>query len=254
MRLYVQKTSTDVEDEAVEPKPWLEWGHIQEPIILAWYERESGNKCIPGGHVPSHVHPWLWATLDAKVVGDTRIVEIKNVASNMAYHWDAYDEGGVPRYVRAQVMIGMHCSGARLADVVASVGGRAPHTWTVAYDEELCALLLAEAARFWARVQARQAPALDATAATKEYLRRKYPSNVDRVIVDADGEAEKWGLARKLAARALNTARGQQEICDAELLALVGTNDGIQGDGWKMTWRTGKDGVRRQRFTDQGKE
>lgn len=254
MRLFMQKTSSDPEDESTSDKPWLEWGHIQEPIILSWYERESGNPCIPGGHVPSPVHPWLWATLDAKVVGDARIVEIKNVASNMAYHWDPYAEDGVPRYVRAQVMVGMHCSGARLADVVASVGGRAPHTWTVAWDEELWGLLESGAAKFWARVLEQDAPPLDGTPATKEYLRRKYPSNVDRVVRDATEAENGIGSARARELAVYQQAEKMVAILDAQLLAACGTADGIQGDGWKMTWRVNKAGKRTQRFTVQGEE
>jgi putative phage-type endonuclease len=251
MRLYMAKTSEDPDDEP-DTRDELDWGHVMEPIILQWYERETNQRCLPGGHVPHREHEWLWATLDAIVLGGDRIVEIKNVGANMGAHWDTYAEDGVPRYVRAQVMIGMACTGKRLADVVASVGGRPPHIWTVAWDEEIANLLIGESMQFWARCVQRMPPPLDHTPASKGYLRRKYPCNADRVIVEASSPAEMIGQARMLAAREAKRLAKDIDRLDAELLEMVGDHDGLQGESWKMTWRTNKNGKRVQRFTAQG--
>lgn len=253
MRLFLRKTQPDLADDDAAEGDWLEWGHIQEPVILAWYERATGNKCVEGGHVPSLTDPWLWATLDASVMGESRIVEVKHVGSNMARHWDAYAEDGIPRYVRAQVTIGMYCSGKRLADVVASVGGRPPHVWTVEYDPELAALLVDGARAFWRNCEARVAPPLDATPATKDYLRRKYPAD-ERAMREAVGGEESLGTMRAAWAEAHKKAADTIAKLDAQLLEACADAKGIQGEGWKMTWKLGKDGKRRQRFTVQGEE
>jgi predicted phage-related endonuclease len=249
MRVYLAKT-TDLQDS--DDRPELEWGHVMEPVILAWYERETGAKVLPGGQVQHRSLPWLWSTLDAKVIGAPRNVEIKNVASNMGVHWDAYSDDGVPRYVRAQVTIGMACTGATSCDVVASVGGRPPHVWTVPWDPDLGALLIRGAERFWASVVKRQAPTLDGTSASKAYLRARYPSNADRVIVPADEETDAFGKKRIELKRACDEAASEIDRLDAEIMALVGSHDGAEGDGWKMTWKIDKNGVRRQRFTVKG--
>lgn len=251
MRLYLAKTTDEPETDR-DNEDHLEWGHLQEPIILAWYESKTGAKVIPGGHVPHRDHLWLWASLDGFT--PDRNVEIKNVASNMASHWDSYAEDGIPRYVRAQVTIGMACSGKRLCDVVASVGGRPPHVWTVEYDEELASLLIDGACRFWQNTVDRISPPLDATPATKEYLRRTYPSNVDRVIVDAWEEADVLAEERMVWMSRESAAKREKDIRDAKLMALIGDRDGVNGDTWKMTWKLDKNGVRRSRFTARGEE
>jgi putative phage-type endonuclease len=250
MRVYMSKITDDVDDGASDE---MDWGHHIEPLILAWYEQKTGAKVVPGGHVPHRDHPWLWASLDGSVFGGDRNVEIKNVGANMAKHWDTYAEDGVPRYVRAQVIIGMACTGKRLCDVVASVGGRPPHIWTVAWDEELWQVMLDEASEFWHRVLDRVPPPLDHTAASKEYLRIKYPAHaVDRVIVEASSPAEMIAANRITAAQHEKRSKILKDKLDAELLDMVGTHDGLKGDTWQMTWRVGKDGKRKQRFTAQG--
>lgn len=255
MRLFLEKTGARTADDGMFAElksDHLEWGHVMEPVILDWYTRTTGYAVIPGGHVPHRSHSWLWASLDG--FAQDRNVEIKNVASNMAWHWDAYSEDGIPRYVRAQVAIGMACSGKGLTDVVACIGGRPPHIWTVAYDEELADLLIKTAYSFWGKVIAKLAPPLDATKATKEYLRGRFPGNEDRVILDASPDINELGVARAHAHDGEKRLASTKAEMDARLLEAIGEHSGVQGDGWRMTWKLDKNGVRKQRFTTQGGE
>lgn len=115
-------------------------------------------------------------------------------------------------------------------------------------------MLIGGAEAFWRDVQAGVPPPLDATPSTREYLRRKYPSNVDRVIVDADEALCEVADARMNAAASERRAKLAKDGNDARLLAACGDHDGVKGPGWKMTWRVDKTGVRRQRFTGRGEE
>lgn len=249
MRLFLTKTSGTVEEETDPDKlSWLEWGHAVEPVIASWYEGEKGVQLLPGGHVRHREIPWLWATLDAKA--PDRIIEVKNVGSAMAHHWNVAEEDGVPRYVRAQCLIGQACLGARLTDVVASIGGRPPHVWTVAWDEELVGLLLQGAAKFWERVQRGEAPPLDATPATKEYLRRMYPAREDDVILPSSPDVDDLAAERISAAIEEKHHRELKTVIDHKILEKIGIHDGIRGEGWSMSFRLDrKTGKRRQRFT-----
>jgi putative phage-type endonuclease len=256
MRLFLQKTGSDVEDESRETeREDMGWGHVLEPVILSYYEETTGRKCLPGGHVAHPTQSWLWATLDAKVIGEDRIVEVKNVGPQMARHWDAYIDDGVPKYVRAQVTIGMACSGARLCDVVASVCGRPPHVWVVEYDAELAELLIEGGWNFWRLfVDAGVAPPLDATPATKEYLRRKYPKNDPEAALVADDAINVLGAKRIGCAIQAKQLEATKQVLDAKILDAMGTATFIKGAGWKMAWRLDKNGKRAQRFTVQGEE
>ena len=256
MRLFCEKTgikSADDAQEEIDPDraDHLAWGHTMEPVILDWYAAHMGANVLPGGQVAHPEIPWLWASLDATVMGASRIIEIKMVASPALYsHWDVSSQDGVPRYVRAQVTIGMACHRAQEAHVVASVGGRPPHVWTVAYDAELAGLLIDGAQRFWQLVKDGTPPPLDATDATRAYLKHRYPANVDRVMREVDDE----GVSRIAETRieAARTRKGCDEAIrqlDAELMAVCGDADGIQGMWGKFTWKLNTKGTRTSRFT-----
>jgi putative phage-type endonuclease len=262
MRLYCEKLGIAPPDDAeaddarqADREEWLEWGHVQEPVIADWYEQSRGVKLQLGGPVYSREHPHLWATLDRTVIGGNRLVEIKNVGSPQLYrHWDISSPDGVPLYVRAQVTIAMHFHGAPETDVVAAIGGRPPHVWAVFYDAELAELLVAGALKFWALVQARTPPALDATPATRAYLLDRYPANRERVMMGASLEAEAIATERITMATIAAQSDARKRQLDAQLMQLVGDSDGIVGAGWKFTWKLDKNGTRRGRFTGKGEE
>lgn len=256
MRLYCEKLGIAAPDDAEEDSEaseWLEWGHVQEPIIASWYEHERGDKLQLGGPVYSSEVPEFWATLDRKVIGQPRIVEVKNVGSPRLYsHWDASSTDGVPRYVRAQVTMAMRFASIPECDVVASIGGRPPHVWRVFYDAELGDLLMSGAVAFWQMVKARKHPPLDHTSASKAYLHSKYPSNADRIIDDCDEIEHQLAMARLEASIAETRAAKEKQRIDALLMQRIGPRAGIKGSGWSMTWKVGADGKRRQRFTVKG--
>ena len=258
MRLYCEKrgiTSADDAQEVDEDRAaHLEWGHTMEPVILAWYERTYGVSCVPGGHVTSRDEPWLWASLDATVFGQGRILEIKNVSSPALYrHWDVSSQDGIPSYVRAQVTVAMFCHGAREADVVACIGGRPPHVWRVSYDAELARLLVEGALRFWAMTVAGTPPPLDATDASRAYLLSRYPVDV-RPTLASTPEVDDLAERRAEQAGDEKRAAAEKRRLDALLMAAVGDAQGVEGTWGKFTWKCGKDGTRRTRFTGRDAE
>lgn len=255
MRLYCEKLGITLPDDAEEDEDdsdHLEWGHVMEPVIADWYERTRGVKLQLGGPVYSREVPNFWATLDRTVIGASKLVEVKNVGSPSLYRkWDASSPDGVPSYVRAQVTIAMDFHGARECDVVACIGGRPPHVWTVFYDDDLASLLLSGGIRFWGLVTARTPPPMDHTPASKVYLRDKYPREEDPIIVDADQDLDTLGSARAELARTAKRAAEEVARHDAEILRRIGLHTGARGNGWRMTWKIDKNGVRRQRFTER---
>ena len=254
MRLYCEKLGIASPDDAVEDperEDWLEWGHIIEPVVADWYERTHGVKLQLGGPVFSYERPNFWATLDRTIIGGNKGVEIKNVGSPQLYrHWDASNADGVPTYVRAQVTLAMRYHGAREWDVAAAIGGRPPYVWTVFYDEELSDMLYEGGLRFWQLVESRTAPPLDATDATRAYLRHKYPANTDRTIREVNDE-EVVAIAQARSDGAFNRKTGEAVVkaCDAKLMAICGDSDGIRGEWGSFTWKLNKAGVRASRFT-----
>lgn len=258
MRLYCEKLgikSPNDEEEADDDRDHLEWGHVMEPVIAANYEEKVGVELVMGRRVTNKRWPHFWATLDRMVAVQEKLVEIKNVGSPALYqHWDVTSQDGIPRYVRAQVTVAMAISGYQVCDVAASIGGRPPHVWTVFYDAELGEMLMSGAVKFWDHVLTNVPPPIDGTPASKAYLEYRYPCEADRVIEDATEEEEWLANERAAAKSAEEEAKDRKANLDNMLLRLIGNRAGIKGNGWKMTWRTGKDGQRRQRFTSRGAE
>jgi predicted phage-related endonuclease len=254
MRVWCEKkgvlNSDDAQEVDEDRAAALEWGHVQEPVIADWYARTRGVQLMLGGHVPNPFNSRMWASLDRKVVGEPRLVEIKNVGSPRLYrHWDASDPDGVPDYVRAQVTIAMGFACADECDVVASVGGRPPHVWRVFLDVDLFRALVDEAEVFLRMLAADSPPSLDHTPASKTYLRARYPRNVEHTIVQADANMDCVGMARARAAADEAAAAKVKAHHDAILMSAIGDADGVEGTGWRMTWKCDKTGVRRSRFT-----
>src|SRR5262249_22027524 len=79
------------DDEATE------WGHRLEPIVRAWYAQEAmvDDATIalsPCGTLRHPTESWAGCTLDSKIVGKRRGLEIKIVGPRMVYEWDTGDD------------------------------------------------------------------------------------------------------------------------------------------------------------------
>lgn len=252
MRLYLQKTDPDAVDDTTTPD--MDWGHVMEPVLLDWYMRDHGGApAVPGYRWQHPEESWLFATLDG--MRADRNVECKLVGPAHARDWDESLDDGIPHYVRAQVQIGMSCRRVDRCDVVATICGRPPHVWVVPYDAGLTMLVIEGGRRFWHdHVLARKPPPFDATPATKEYLRRRYPK-ADPVILDARGTVlDSQGMTRATLAANVKQLQAQIATLDAEILSAIGEHTGAEGTGWKMTWKPRADGKRVQRFTARGEE
>ena len=258
MRLFNEKlgiisADDSAEEELEDDEDYLNWGHVMEEVYAAEFEKRYGVKLQLGGPRYSTEMPNFWASLDRTIVGANEGVEIKNVGSPHFYrHWDTSSPDGVPNYVRAQCTMHMRFTGFGSWKVFAGIGGRPPHCWTVFYDSELSDLLFDGAKRFWQLVQDGTPPPIDATTESRAYLLHKYPANVDRRMIDATELAEEWAAKRIEAASEYARAKTIIDTASNELLALVGDADGVQGNGWKCTWKLDKNQKRRPRFTGKG--
>ena len=255
-RMYNVKTGVTPEESDVTDE--MAWGNEIEPFLTQWYGRQIGATVRHWGRgelrIPSARYRWLWASPDADVarggVKVTEYLEVKNVGSFMAHLWDRTDDDGIPDHVRGQVTIGMYCAEVREWTVVAEIGGLPPRIYHVDYDPELAEMLVETGRKFWLdTVQARCPPALDASDACREYLKKKYPRD-DRPRRDSTIEEDEIAAARVAAARDMSELSRTVRLCDAKLLASLGDAKGIIGDGWRLTsWVDKVTGQRRTRFT-----
>lgn len=244
-----------------------EWGHRLEPVVREWYATQAMTdsdgpadyatpaKLIPCGTVRHPQREWMGCTLDSKILGTRRGLEIKIVGHRMVFDWDPGDDEGVPHYVRAQCAWQMMVVDLDEIDVAALLGGTKARVWRIKRDGALEDKLLALGEEFWRRhVQGGIAPELTASDGVRAYLNGKYPPLPAPVIVGAGPDEEET-------ARALKDQRALRDMADRyvreaqasfiELLGEKGATD-LVGDGWEFRYRQRKDGSRQPWFKWKG--
>lgn len=167
VRLWMEKTGrqdllhpTQVRDDRL-----TDWGWQLEPLMAAHYARRTGRRVLhtlaamPA--VLQHPHyPWMLASAGREVVGarDVQLLECVSVGIPTVQLWD----GGIPTYLRLQVLHRLAVTGARAADVVVLMCGHELQVYRIERDETLIARLIEQERAFWRCVELDQAPPADA--------------------------------------------------------------------------------------------
>lgn len=236
-------------------------GTALEPVVADLYAREyvgHGERIATpaevwpeseGGTLRHSEEPWIIATPDRVVFSyadgipgayDARLVEIKTVSHRSAHHWgEAHDD--VPPWYRAQVEWQMLVTGVEACDLVALIGGAELRVYRLTRDEELAAMLVDVARAFWRHVVEGTEPPIDGSESWRAYLEQRFRGGRGALLAAtraADEIAERLADARDRRV----AAERDEELAANEMRALIGDADGVQGEGWRATWRTGAKG------------
>lgn len=228
-----------------------EWGHRLEQVVRQWYATEALGEpvqLVPCGTLRHPSVPWAGCTLDAKVVGEPRGLEVKVVGHRMVYDWDASAEDGVPAYVRAQCAWQMWCVGLVEVDVAALLGGTQARVWRIARDAELEARLIELGESFWRRhVIERVAPAIDGRNSVREYLDGRYPPAPRPVVAELDETGASLLASLYSAREHRDEAVGQYAHAQHQIIAWLGDRNATDvADGpYEFRYRTNKTRERR---------
>lgn len=232
----------------VEENEAMRWGTAMEPVIAQAYEREhlaEGEVVCTSGTVRHAEEPWILATPD-RIVTDARfrpvrLVEIKTVSHRSAHHWgEAHDE--VPPWYRAQIEWQMLVTGVTTCDLAALIGGAELRVYRITQDRDLAAMLVEIGRRFWGHVEAGTEPPVDGSPAWRSYLESRFP-RVRGAIRPATPEAEAIAARWRDARARKDAAEADEERAANELRAQIGDAEGIEGDGWRATWKAPKAGT-----------
>lgn len=220
----------------------MERGILMEPVVRAMYLSRTGAKLKPiEKYQRSAKYAFMSASFDDIAIRDgaERVAEYKTANIRQAPYWgDAED--AVPASYLVQCAWYLAFTELPLADLSVLIAGDDFRPYTLKRDLELEAMLLEAGERFWIdHIKAGLPPAPDATNGYAEWLEARHPVNRG-TVVPATAEAETW--ARKLA-----EARAMSDIADSierearnHLLSMIGDADGIEGEGWRVTWKQAK--------------
>lgn len=215
-------------------------GNYLEPGLGRWYADVTGYTVASFGTVVHPKFPFMGCTPDLCVFGQRRIVQIKMVGTFMAHDW----EDGVPDYVEAQVQHEMEVCDVDACDVVALIGGTDFRIIPVERDRELGGYLVEVCRDFVERyVLTREMPPVDGSTHAEDVLKARFARDTSGVILpteEIDALAKAWLAANER----LGEADGKRKELTNKLKAILGEAQGVDGDSYKIRWKTNATGAR----------
>lgn len=229
--LYLDKRG---ESEPRESTPAMEVGLVIEDAIAVLYTRRTGKQVTRANRLVRHPqYPWAIGNLDRKVRGERRLLEIKN----RRY----MGRDGLPADVECQVQWYMGVTRYPVADVAILVGGSDLRIIEVQADEHYFRDLLVIAGDFWRRVEDGRPPDLDGSAAAARYLASRYPWHQGEDLVPATPDVDAMAAELRQARADATEALARVDTTENAIKAVLGEAPGVQGAGYRITWRRSAD-------------
>lgn len=192
----------------------VEAGVIMEPAIAELYTRRTGRRVRKCNRTLVHSkHDWLTAHIDRDVVGERRLLEIKNVSWRLGADWGAPGSDEVADYYLPQCMHYLLVMNYACADVAAYFGGGELAIYELLRDREWDELIIQATHDFWHHhVLSGVPPAMDwAHRSAGDLLKRLYPGT-DGSTVELGQGITKW---HEIRVEALARARHYQTMAEA---------------------------------------
>jgi putative phage-type endonuclease len=211
-------------------------GLLLEATVAEFYEMETGRKLKrSNGIVRLKEIPWVMASLDRTIVGETGLVEVKTSTSP---RWSLHP---VPPEVVAQVQWQMFVTGAPWCDIAVLLGGLVFRIERVEASIEMQTDLYRKAVEFRNLLATGTPPPMSGK-----------DSDAYATVVPQD--SEEWASADEEAdriAQVYEEARLEAKILDEQLSEYamvlkekIAEKVGIVGYGWVATWKQNKASVK----------
>lgn len=241
-----------VEGYSVPENAVMKRGRILEPAVAQFFAEETGAKLRESTTLRHPSLSWVLATPDRIATwpdGSDTLVELKTASLSMRTEWGEPGTDEVPQQYLLQVAWTMAVTGLSLAHVGVLIGGDEFRVYRLERDLELEAVLIERVGEWWERhVLREEPPELDGSDSTSRWLVSRYPRDT-APLLDATPEVDEIFSRLCAAELAEETAKRDADFARNELKALIGSASGIQGAGWRATWKANKRGVRSFRRT-----
>jgi putative phage-type endonuclease len=236
LELWAQKSGlVEPETPDEDTARLFEWGHRLEPVVADWYADTTGRQLQRVNQMLRHPEvAYAFASLDRRVVGERRLVEIKTTR----FGWTGGEE--VPGAVLAQVQHQLWVTGYEVADVAVLTGGSEPRVHEIPRDDTFIADLAFLEAEFWGWVMSGTRPPVDGSENARRVLAKLHPRNDGTLLPltpDVDALVSDW-LAAKAAVK---QAEATEATHANALRAVIGDADGVEG---RVTWKKNADSAR----------
>ena len=228
LELWAEKSGlVDVESPDEETARLYEWGHRLEPVVADWYADHTGRSLQRVNQLLRHPDiDYAFASLDRRVVGERRLVEIKTTR----FGWAGGED--VPGHVQCQVQHQLWVTGYDVADVAVLTGGSEPKVYEIGRDDSFIADLAYLEAEFWGWVRTGARPPVDGSENARRVLSRLHPRNDGTYLPltpELDALVRDWLAAKQ----SVKDAEATEATLANALRAVIADADGIDG---RVNW------------------
>lgn len=236
MSVWAEKMGLSVREPTVQ----MDAGNWLEPALARWYAHETGYEVASFGSVVHPKYPFMGCTPDLCIFGERRIAQIKMVGAHMMSHWN----DDVPDYVQAQIQHELEVCDADVCDVVALLGGTDFRILPIERDRELGAYLVQVCHDFFhTYVVTREMPPVDGSTHAEAVLKARYAR--DRTgVIPATAETDSLARAWLATDEQLGKIETDRKTLTNKLKAILGEAQGIDGDSYRVRWKTNATGAR----------
>lgn len=231
--------------EPIEESEAMLWGRLQEPIIADYYAQKHHVRLYDPGlelfydkDTPYYIGTPDRLVLDGKG-GYERGLEIKTANSYKASEWGEPGTDDIPQEYFLQSQWYMGILGLDLWDVAVKIDSAQYKEYELRRDENLINRLRNAADRFWEENVLRRIEPTppEGGAYENKYLKNMADTGVMKVFDEA-GVAAAIEYAKAKAA--LKEAEAEEERLANALKNIIGDASGIEGSGYKITWKQSK--------------
>jgi predicted phage-related endonuclease len=242
-------------------------GKELEPILLRHCQELAIERGIVGAPYPARRaskavrmkgYPFIFAHPDGYIGKDSALVELKTDAFGYEA-WGEDDEQdplkAAPPFYYVQVQHELAASGRRRALLFVLIGLHDRRLYEIPRDDDFIADLVEVESEAWKAVQEGRKrldadpdaslddllPALDGSAASTAWLKKRYPRADDEVILPATAEQEQLIAELRNAVQATKSAELHEEALKNRLKEVIGEHAGISSSQGAITWRKNAD-------------
>lgn len=232
VKLWMEKTG-QAEPEDLGDNEAVYWGNVLEEMVAREFTRRTGMRVQRRGLLQHDEYPFLLASVDRIVVGESAGLECKTANGYAAKAWEG-DEVPDAYYVQCQHY--MMVTGAERWYIAVLIGGQRFVWKMIPRNEDDIKVLLEAEKEFWMHVEDLTMPPVDGSEDCTRALAERFHGGAPAVELPKDAESIFIHLDELTETEAAITA--QIEERKNQLRALLGdAEEGTVGDR-HVTWKT----------------
>jgi putative phage-type endonuclease len=237
MSVYLDKLGLSA--DIVENEP-MKWGKALEPVIAQRWADERGFEIKQGEFLTKGIYG---GTPD--YIAPNTLLEVKTAGHYSAKFWGEPGSDSVPDSYMCQVQWYLMLLGLEYAELAALIGGQDYRVYKINRNEKLLETLKRAADRFWANhIEKKEAPQVDGTESSSEYLKQFFPKNTTNRIIAAPYQLRDDIEHLHKIKRQIKDLSEIENSLENRIKAIIGDNDGIQDNSCKITWKSAKDSTK----------